>query len=188
MRWIVSVGTMVLIGVAVGLGLAGVYRAQAYLNHRAELHFEAQKGLFATKTSVSARAPHGLDSEPVQSAMGEIDRSADMAVPDDAAAIPRITGSTERNTPAVIQGNWESRATDLPRPHQPVSPRAILGEGKKAVAIRIANVESIAGFLVPDQPVDVVLTRQLEGNSLYNEVVAQNARMLATDRLADDRN
>jgi pilus assembly protein CpaB len=40
---------------------------------------------------------------------------------------------------------------------------------------------------VPGQPVDVVLTRQREGSSVYNEVVAQDARMLATDRLPADR-
>jgi pilus assembly protein CpaB len=185
MRWIASVGTLMLVGLVVGLGLGGLFRVQAYLNRQAELHFDAQKGLLATKVSVAER---GLRSnEPTQAVAGEIARPADTPAPGDAAAIPDITGSTERRALAAIQANEANRATELTKPHQPVTPRAILGEGKKAVAIRVTNVESIAGFLVPDQPVDVVLTRQLEGSSVYNEVVAQNARMLATDRLPADR-
>lgn len=187
MRWIVSVGTLMLIGLAVGLGLGGLFRVQAYLNRQAELHFEAQKGLLATKVSVTERGLRSPDHEPAQAVAGEIARPVDTPAAGDAAAISDITGSTERNALAALQANEANRTTELTRPHQPVTPRAILGEGKKAVAIRVTNVESIAGFLVPDQPVDVVLTRQREGSSVYNEVVAQDARMLATDRLPADR-
>jgi pilus assembly protein CpaB len=186
MRWIVSVGTLALIGLAVGLGLGGLLRAQAYLNHRAELHFEAQKGLPAAKVGVAERRPRS--SEPTQSMAGEIDRRVDAPAPGNAAAIPDITGSAERNALAGIRANEANRTTELARPYPPVAPRAILGEGKKAVAIRVTKVDSIAGFLVPDQPVDVVLTRQFEGSSAYSEVVAQDARMLATDRHAAERN
>jgi pilus assembly protein CpaB len=187
MRWIVSVGTLMLIGLAVGLGLGGLFRVQAYLNRQAELHFEAQKGLLPTKVSVTERRLRSPDHEPAQAVAGEIARPVDTPAAGDAAAISDITGSTERNALAALQANEANRTTELTRPHQPVTPRAILGEGKKAVAIRVTNVESIAGFLVPDQPVDVVLTRQREGSSVYNEVVAQDARMLATDRLSADR-
>ena len=187
MRWIASVGTLGLIGLAVGLGLGGLLRAQAYLNHQAELHFEAQKGLPATKVGVTEHRPRSMDSEPAQSVAGEIDRPADVPAPG-AVAISDITGSTERNALPAVQANEASRTTELTRPHQPVTPGAILGEGKKAVAIRVTNAESIAGFLVPGQPVDVVLTRQIEGSSVSNEVVTQDARMLAPDQLTADRN
>jgi pilus assembly protein CpaB len=185
MRWIASVGTLGLIGLAVGLGLGGLLRAQAYLNHRAELHFEAQKGPPATNVSVAERWPRSLDSEPTQSAAGKIDRPT--PAPGDATAISEITGSTERKTAAAIQANEANPTAEVTRSHQPVTPRAILGEGKKAVAIRVADVESIAGFLAPGQPVDVVLTRQLEGSSVSNEVVTQDARLLAPDQLTADR-
>jgi pilus assembly protein CpaB len=186
MRWIVSVGTLALIGLAVGLGLGGLLRAQAYLNHRAELHFEAQKGLPAAKIGVTESRPRS--SEAAQSMAGEIDRRVDTPGPGDATAIPNMTRGAERNSLAAMQANEANRTTELTRTHQPVTPRAILGEGKKAVAIRVTNAESIAGFLVPDQPVDVVLTRRLEGGPVFNEVVTQDARILAPDRFAADRN
>ena len=180
MRWIVSVGTLMLVGLVVGLGLGGLFRVQSYLNQQAELHFEAQKGLLATRP----RSPH---NEPTQAVAGEIARPRDTPAPGDAAAVSDITGSTERKALAAIQANEANRTPELVKPRQPVTPRAILREGKKAIAIRVTNVESIAGFLVPGQPVDVVLTRQREGSSVYNEVVAQDARMLATDGLPADR-
>jgi pilus assembly protein CpaB len=194
MRWIVSVGTLMLIGLAVGLGLGGLFRVQAYLNHQAELHFEAQKGLPATEISVADRWLRSPGSdEPAPAVAGEINRPTDTPASGGVArggatAIPDITGSTERNPLGAIQGNEANRVSEPMRPQPPVMPKAILGEGKKAVAIRVANVESIAGFLVPGQPVDVVLTRQLEGNAVSNGVVTQDARLLATDRLPTDRN
>jgi pilus assembly protein CpaB len=187
MRWIVSVGTLMLIGLAVGLGLGGLLRVQTYLNRQAELHFEAQNGLPVTNVSVAERWPRSLYNEPAHAVAREIDRPVNTPAPGGTPAIPDITGSTERNTLGAIQGNEANHTTELTRPQQPAMPKAILGEGKKAVAIRVANVEGIAGFLVPDQPVDVVLTRQLEGSAVSN-VVTQDARLLATDRLPTDRN
>src|SRR5882724_1191997 len=103
MRRIVSVGTLVLIGLVVGLGLAGLFRVQTNLNHQAELHFEAQKRLPAAK--VAERWLRSADNEHTQAVAGEIDQPLDAPAPGNAAAIPDITGSTERNTLAAIQAN-----------------------------------------------------------------------------------
>ena len=115
MRWIVSVSTLVLVGLVVGLGLAGLFRVQAYLNHQAELHFEVQKGLPATKVGVTERGLRNPDSEPTQPVAGEIDRSVHTPAPDEAPAISDIAGSTERNAPAAIQTNEANRNAGEPR-------------------------------------------------------------------------
>ena len=115
MRWIVSVGTLVLVGLVVGLGLAGLFRVQAYLNHQAELHFEVQKGLSATKVSVTERGLRSPDSEPTQPVVGEIDRSVHTPAPDEAPATSDVAGSTERNAPAAIQANEANRNAGEPR-------------------------------------------------------------------------
>lgn len=131
MRWIASVGSLALIGLVIGLGLGGLLRVQAYLNHQAELHFEAQQGLPATRAGAADRRPPSLVNEPAQSVAGEIDRTVAPRAPGGATAIPEITGSTERNAPAAIQANEASRTTELTRPHQPLTPRATLGEGQR---------------------------------------------------------
>jgi hypothetical protein len=106
---------LVLVGLVVGLGLAGLFRVQAYLNHQAELHFEVQKWLPATKVSVTERGLRSPDSEPTQSVAGEIDRSVHTSAPDEATAISDFTGSTERNAPAAIQANEANRNAGEPR-------------------------------------------------------------------------
>ena len=57
----------------------------------------------------------------------------------------------------------------------------------KAVTIRVNDVEGVAGFVLPGDRVDVVLTRQGDKNSAVNDVVIQDARVLAIDQVADER-
>ena len=57
----------------------------------------------------------------------------------------------------------------------------------KAVTIRVNDVDGVAGFVLPGDRVDVLMTRQLEKTSAMNDVVLQNARVLAIDQVADDR-
>jgi len=56
----------------------------------------------------------------------------------------------------------------------------------RAVTVRTNDVEGVAGFVLPGDHVDVLLTRQSERASGMNDVVIQNARVLAVDQLADD--
>jgi pilus assembly protein CpaB len=48
-------------------------------------------------------------------------------------------------------------------------------------------VDGVAGFVLPGDHVDVVLTRQSDKNSATTDVVLQNARVLAIDQSADER-
>jgi pilus assembly protein CpaB len=57
----------------------------------------------------------------------------------------------------------------------------------KAVTIRVNDVEGVAGFVLPGDHVDIVLTRQTDKDVGTNDVVVQNARVLAVDQLADAR-
>jgi hypothetical protein len=118
MRWIVSVGTLALIGLLIGLGLGGLFRVQTYLNHQAELYFQAQKEQPETKVSVTERRLRGLDNEPTQLVAGEIDRPAARPAPGDATPVSDVTGSTERDALAAIQANEANHATELTRPQQ----------------------------------------------------------------------
>lgn len=56
----------------------------------------------------------------------------------------------------------------------------------KAVTVRVNDVEGVAGFVLPGDRVDVLLTRRDEKNST-TDVVLQNVPVLAIDQLADER-
>jgi pilus assembly protein CpaB len=57
----------------------------------------------------------------------------------------------------------------------------------KAVTIRVNDVEGVAGFVLPGDHVDVVLTRQQDKTVAAADVVLQNVRVLAVDQIADER-
>jgi pilus assembly protein CpaB len=61
--------------------------------------------------------------------------------------------------------------------------------GMRAVSIRIDDVSGVAGFLLPGDRVDVMLTRKLEGkdpnDSLATDIILQSVQVLGIDQLAD---
>ncbi len=56
---------------------------------------------------------------------------------------------------------------------------------KRAVSIRINDVSGVAGFLLPGDHVDVMLTRQV-GDERVTDVILQNMTILGIDQLSDD--
>ena len=62
--------------------------------------------------------------------------------------------------------------------------------GKRAVSIRVNDVSGVAGFLLPGDRVDVLLTRQLGTGGtkdLATDVILQNVVVLAIDQLTDEQ-
>src|SRR5262245_19725730 len=169
MHLILRTGIWVLIGIAAGLGLAGLIRAQAYLNAQAELHVAqlAAQQQASAETLVAALPPGSLERETTPLATGEIGPPVDTRQP------------TLAN---------EVKHQDEPlKPPRPLAPTEMLGEGKKAVAIRATDADSLAEFLGPTQRIDVGMTRLPNGDPTYNERVAQGARILAIDQPTEDR-
>ena len=64
---------------------------------------------------------------------------------------------------------------------------AILDEGKRAVAVRISAETAAGGFILPNDHVDVIMTRRSDGvdgksQKLSTETVMRNLRVLAIDQ------
>jgi pilus assembly protein CpaB len=63
--------------------------------------------------------------------------------------------------------------------------------GMRAFTMRINDVSGVAGFLLPGDRVDVMLTRELERgsnrNDMVTDVLLQNISVLGIDQLADER-
>lgn len=61
--------------------------------------------------------------------------------------------------------------------------------GMRAVSIRVDDVSGVAGFILPGDRVDVMLTRRLEAttpdSSLVTDVILQNILVLGIDQLSD---
>src|SRR4029079_17282493 len=71
---------------------------------------------------------------------------------------------------------------------QGASIAALLPEGKRAASVRINDVSGVAGFVQPNDSVDVLVTRQIPGDNARNtqltDVLLQNVRVIAIDQQA----
>jgi len=80
-------------------------------------------------------------------------------------------------------------ASKITGPGQRATLSAVLGEGMKAVSIRVNDVLGVAGFVFPGDRVDVLLTRTVRGNDgadqSFVDVLLQSMKVLAVDQVAD---
>jgi pilus assembly protein CpaB len=179
-----------MVAFAVVFGLLAVFIAQAWLNGQAERRLrslEAQKKPVATNTIVVAaqRLPFGVELG--REHLREVPWSAEAMPQGSFATVSDLLSAGKRVVLAPIEPNEPVLAIKVTGPGQRATLSAIVGEGMKAVSIRVNDVEGVGGFVLPGDRVDVVLTRQLEKGNATTEVVLQNARVLAVDQSADDR-
>lgn len=182
--------TLVMIAFAVVFGLLAVFVAQSWLNNAAAnrmRNLEAKKETTPTSTIVIAaeRLPYG--TELAANHMREIAWPAD-ALPGGAfAKISDVLGAGKRVVLSPVEPNEPLLALKMTGPGQRATLSALVGEGMKAVTVRVNDVEGVGGFVLPGDRVDVVLTRQIDKGNATTEVVLQNARVLAVDQSADER-
>jgi len=185
----VRVSTLIMIGFAAVFGLLAVFLAQVWLNNAADQRLksiEAQrKAEPPARTIVVATKALRFGDELNAAALREVAWPED-ALP--AGAFPKISDILvgKRIVLAAIDPNEAILRNKITGPGQRATLSAMLGEGMKAVTVRVNDVEGVAGFVLPGDHVDVLLTRT-EKNVSLNDVVVQNIRVLAIDQLADER-
>ena len=182
--------TFVMIGFAVLFGLLAVFLAQIWLNNQADERLKSidaqRKAAPPARTIVVAGKPLRFGDELNSAALREMPWPEN-ALP--AGAFGKIADLTsgKRVVLMPIDTNEAVLASKITGPGQRATLSAMLSDGMKAVTIRVNDVEGVAGFVLPGERVDVVLTRTGEKNNAVNDVVLQNVRVLAVDQLADQR-
>ena len=182
--------TFVMIGFAVLFGLLAVFLAQIWLNNQADERLKSidaqRKAAPPARTIVVAGKPLRFGDELNSAALREMPWPEN-ALP--AGAFGKIADLTsgKRVVLMPIDTNEAVLASKITGPGQRATLSAMLSDGMKAVTIRVNDVEGVAGFVLPGERVDVVLTRAGEKNNAVNDVVLQNVRVLAVDQLADQR-
>ena len=182
--------TIVMIAVAVVFGVLAVFFAQTWLNRQAELrakNFEAQKKPMATNTIVVAKSPLRFGTPLTAQVLREV-AWPEGAIPSGSfASIEALLADGKRSVLASIEPNEPIISTKLTGAGQKATLSAVIQDGMKAVTVRVNDVEGVAGFVLPGDRVDVLVTRQVEKVSGSNDVVLQNVKVLAVDQIADDR-
>jgi len=177
-----------MIAFAAIFGLLAVFLAQTWLNNQAEMRLrslEANKKPDApAHTIVVSVKPLRFGDELIAASLREV-AWPDGALPPGAfAKIAEVTAG-KRVVVLPMEANEPVLASKITGPGQRATLSAVLQEGMKAVTIRVNDVEGVAGFVLPGDHVDVVLTRQADKDNGTNDVVIENARVLAVDQQAD---
>ena len=175
---------------AVLFGLLAVFLAQAWLNNQAE---QRMRSLQAQKQPEPAQRTVVVANRPLR--FGDVLNALSLrempwlenSLPAGAfAKIAELTAA-KRIVLTPIDANEAILASKITGPGQRATLSAMLQDGMKAATIRVNDVEGVAGFVLPGDRVDVVLTRPGDQNVALSDVVLQNARVLAVDQLADER-
>jgi pilus assembly protein CpaB len=180
-----------MIAFAVLFGVLAVFLAQTWINNQANQRMkslEAQQHNAAPAQRTIVVAAKALRFGDVLSAgsLREVPWPQS-ALP--AGAFGKIADltSTKRVVLMPIDPNEAVLAAEITGPGERATLSAMLADGMKAVTIRVNDVEGVAGFVLPGDHVDVLLTRQGEKNMAVTDVVVQDAPVLAIDQLADQR-
>jgi pilus assembly protein CpaB len=184
----VRASTIVMVAFAVLFGLLAVFLAQIWLNNQAEARLRSleanKKPDVAARTIVVAAKALRFGDEIIAASLREVPWP-EGALPAGAFAKIADLAAGKRAVVLPMHENEAVLASKITGPGQRATLSAVLQEGMKAVTIRVNDVEGVAGFVLPGDHVDVVLTRQLDKENATNDVVIENARVLAVDQQAD---
>ena len=181
--------TIVMMASAAVFGLLAVFVAQAWLNHQAELRMKSldgQRKPVATRTIVVAAKPLRFGNPLVSDNLREVAWPEGAIPAGTFAKIGDVLGSGRRIVLSAFEPNEPIIAAKITGPGQKASLSAVIQDGMKAVTIRVNDVDGVAGFVLPGDHVDILMTRQPDKSTSSTDVVLQNVRVLAIDQLADD--
>jgi pilus assembly protein CpaB len=183
--------TIIMIAVAAVFGLLAVFVAQSWLNSQAEARlksFEAQKVKpAATQSLVVAGRALRFGNELSPSVLREMPWPVD-AMPQGAfRSINEMLSQGKRVVLTAIEANEPVLSSKITGQGQRATLSAMIGDGRKAMTIRVNDVDGVAGFVLPGDRVDVMLSRQIDKGNATNDVVLKNVKVLAIDQLADER-
>ena len=181
--------TIVMVAIAVVFGLIAVFVAQSWLNYQAELSRRTvapKEKPVATRTIVVATGPLRFGTQVSADTLREVAWPEEAIPAGTFGSIDELTSGSKRIVLASIERNEPILRAKVTGPGQKATLSAVIQDGMRAITVRVNDVEGVAGFVLPGDHVDVLLTRQAERTNGMNDVVLQNARVLAVDQLADD--
>lgn len=111
------------------------------------------------------------------------------------SAQTRPTGSFEskqalfkdgsRTTLAIIESSEPILNSKITGPGQRASLSTMINKDKRAVTIRVDDVRGVAGFILPNDHVDIMLIRAESGRN-FSDVLLQDVKVIAIDQIAQE--
>ena len=182
--------TLIALGVAVILGLIAVLIANAYLSGRERQLASSPEGM--VRVAVAALPfEYGADVTPDK--VKFVNYPAASLPPGTYKSVAELMPMGKRRVALrPIQVNQPLLAADLSGEGQNASIASLLPDGMRATTVRINDVSGVAGFVKPNDTVDVLITREPIGNGReggqVTDVLLLNVRVIAMDQDAAGAN
>ncbi|MBW0144056.1 Flp pilus assembly protein CpaB [Sphingomicrobium clamense] len=178
--------SLIAVAIAVLLGAVAVYLANSYFSAQERRIEQANVG--TTRVAIAAR-PMNYGEAIQEQDVRFADYPTDTLPPGTYASLEELMpdGQT-RHVLRPLQVNQPLLAADLTGEGEGASLAAILPEGMRATTVQINAISGVAGFIHPNDTVDVVITRQAigGGGGTVTDVLLQNVRVIAMDQRAQD--
>ncbi len=177
----------IMFGIALVLSVIAVFVARQYLTRQTAPVATQQQPAMQLATVVVARTPLYFGTR--------IGREQLSVVPWPANAIPP---GAFRSVDELIKPGEQRVALRTVEAGEPIlqskvsgfggraTLSAVMTEEKRAVTIRVNDVSGVAGFLLPSDRVDILLTRE-DAAQRQTNVLLQNVKILGIDQIASDR-
>jgi pilus assembly protein CpaB len=126
----------------------------------------------------------------------KIEKTSIRAVEWPASALPAgafkkvddLIGGQPRMVLQAMEENEPVLASKITGPGARATLSAIIDEGMRALTVRVNDVLGVAGFVLPGDRVDILLTRQPEKDATpITDVLLQNVKVLGVDQVADQK-
>jgi pilus assembly protein CpaB len=184
-----KLNTIIMLGLALVFGVIAVFLTNVWIGNQQPTNAAAAgDNVVAQDTVVVAAVPLRFGDRLTAENLREMPWPASslptgafrtrQALLDAAQGDRQVITSIEPNEPIL---DWK-----VTGPGQRATLSAVLEEGKKAISIRVNDVLGVAGFVLPGDRVDILLTQNNNDNA-FVDVLLQNIKVLAVDQSADDR-
>lgn len=180
--------TLIALGIAVVLGLLAVFLANSFLSGRERKAYEGG----TTKVAVAA-APLAFGTDLTPEKIRFVDYP-NTSIPPGAftTAAQLLPPGKKRVALVPIAVNEPILPNKISKEGEGASMSSLLPDGMRASTVRINDVSGVAGFIQPNDSVDVLITRQpINGEGAGQEVtdvLLQNVHVLAMGRQQKDAN
>jgi pilus assembly protein CpaB len=168
--------TYIALGIALVLGLVAVYMANTYL-----IAADRRADLAGTSLVAVAAVPLDYGTEITREKVRFVEFPNRSIPADSFADLGQLLPEGKKRVALMaIQPNEPILPAKISAAGEGASIAALLPEGMRATAVRINDVSGVAGFVQPNDSVDVLITRQLgDRDQQVTDVLLQNTRVLA---------
>jgi pilus assembly protein CpaB len=182
--------TLIMIGLALVFGVAAIFAGQKWLERQSSRlrPIQVVQKPVTTATVVVAASPLRFGTELTRQHLREI-AWPEGSVPNGTfkSINELLDGNVRRVALAAMEEHEPVLKTKITGPGQRASLAAVIDPGLKAMTVRVNDVNGVAGFVLPGERVDILLTRTSDKSDSWSDVLLQNVKVLAADQSADER-